>query len=156
MRPRTVFFAAALALAFVETFVVVSEPFWIIEFFRPASASDVNSIVSGFNVASLVVDPVVVFLVMFSLGRRLAATVELPSVLVWVLLGAVIGTYGCLAGITAHAYLTGLLQPFIPQLTLDLLYDAFGALRLSLVAFASLTFAYFVSRSRAEPVQIVP
>ena len=154
--PKAIFFAAALALAFLETFVVVSEPFWIIEFFKPATSSDVNSIVTGFTLASLIVDPALTFFIMFSLGRRLAAAVELPSVLLWILVGSVAGTYGCLGVISVYADAVGLFQAFENQLTMDLLYDPFGSLRISLVGFASLAFAYFVSRSHAATDQIAP
>ncbi len=156
MKPKTMLFLAALALGVVDTFVVASEPFWILQFFKPTTSADVNSIVFWFSIASLVIDPAATFLVMFALGFKMAESLEFPSSLFPLLLGAVVGTYTSLAAITAYSWYAGLFQAFIPQLGNDLLYDAFGAFRLALVAFASLAFAYFVRRGSVRADQIVP
>ncbi len=156
MKPKTILFLVASALAIVDTFVVASEPFWIVQLFKPSTSADVNSIVMWFTIAALLVDPAATFVIMFALGSRLAETLEFPSSLFPLLLGAVVGTYSCLAAITAYSWYTGLFQAFIPQLGNDLLYDAFGAFRLALVAFASLAFAYFVRRGSVRADQIVP
>ncbi len=154
MRFRSSLLAVALILGMAETFIVASEPFWIIQFFRPTSPADVNNIVEGFNIASLLVDPALVFMVMFMLGRDMDLAGDFSRTMGSLLVGTVVGTYLCLAAVAVYAYWQGLLGAFEHQLGLDLLYDAFGAFRLSLVAFAGLALSYLaVRRPQTPPIE---
>ncbi len=154
MRLRASLLAAALTLGLIETFIVASEPFWIIQFFKPTTPTDINNIVEGFNIASLLVDPALVFLIMFLMGKSMDPAGDFSRTMGSLLLGAVVGTYISLAALAVYAYWQGLFGAFEHQLWLDLLYDAFGAFRLSLVAFAGLAISYLaVRRPQPSPVQ---
>jgi len=146
LRFRGSIFLAGFLFGLTETFVVASQPFWVIEFFKPVTQSSLNSIAEGFTIASLLIDPVAVFFAMFLMGGRFDMRLDFGPVLLSFLAGTVIGTYTCLLLISGYALSAGLWQPFEPQFELDLLYDAFGALRLALVGFSWLAFAYFARR----------
>ena len=52
-------FFAGFFFGLIETFVVASQPFWVIEF-KPATQSTLNLIGEGFTITSLLIDPLVV------------------------------------------------------------------------------------------------
>jgi hypothetical protein len=140
-------FFVGFVFGLTETFIVASQPFWVIEFFKPITQSSLNSIGEGFTISSLLVDPVAVFLAMFFLGGRFDVSLDFGSALLSFLGGTVLGTYTCLLLISGYALSASLWQPFEPQFVLDLLYDGLGALRMALVGFSGLALAYFARRS---------
>ena len=118
------------------------------------SPANVNLVIEGFNVASLLIDPAIVFLVMFLIGKDMDPAGDFSRTIGSLLVGTVVGTYLCLTGVALYAYWVGLFDAFEHQLGLDILYDAFGAFRLSLVAFAGLTISYLsVRRPRTPPIE---
>ncbi len=123
---------------------------------KPSTPAEVNSIVEGFNIASLLVDPALVFLVMFTMGRRVDPAGDFDRTMGSLLVGTVAGTYVCLVAIASYSYSVGLFGAFQNQFELDLLYDAFGALRLSLVGFAGLAISYLIGRRPLTPQATVP
>jgi hypothetical protein len=155
LKLRGSLFFAGFFFGLIETFVVASQPFWVIEFFKPATQSTLNLIGEGFTITSLLIDPVAVFLAMFFMGERFDISFDFSSVLLSFVGGTVLGTYTCLFLISAYALSAGFWQPFEPQFELDLLYDGLGALRIALVGFSGLALAYFsrrhVSATRTSP-----
>ncbi len=156
MKLNGLVFVTGLALGFVETFIVASEPFFLVSSIFPHTEPLLGTLLTVLSVSSLVIDPVIVFLVMFFIGRNSDLPSDFMSIFVSVLCGAFVGTFGCLALLAGYSLVSGLFQILEPPLVGDLLLDGLGAFRMALVAFAGFALAYFIRAQHEVKVKASP
>jgi hypothetical protein len=127
-----------------ETFIFSSEPLLLTLYYRPGSEALYSMIALEFTITSLLIDPFIIFLVMFLIGRGLDPSFDFVSSFVSLFAGALLGTIICLSAITGYLFSVSLLANFEQLLIGDLLVDSLGALRVALVGFGGLALGHFL------------
>jgi hypothetical protein len=147
-------------LGSVET-LAVAAPFLLFDLVFPLAGiaptiDNIELVSTSTALTSLIIDPVVVFLAMFLLGRGLDLRTEYVSVLVSLVVGTLAGTYGCLLLIGAYSTFVGRLSSALPFILTDMVFYGIGAFRLALVGFAGFALAHFVAHSSTAATQTRP
>ena len=147
---------AGFAFGLAETFIVSSQPIWF-QLAQPLTEGTANLIGVTTASVSILVDPVLVFTVLFFMGRSgLNLSDDYLGAFVPLFLGAVLGTAISFAAVSV--YLIFFDSRFIDVTTFienGIFFYGVGTLRLSLVGFAGLAMAHF-SRSRSVGPGPVP
>lgn len=149
---RVALLAAGLVFGVTEIFAVFSTPIWYTLAGSPTE-STLSLITTSTSGIGILVDPIVVFLVMFVLGRNLDLPSAYASAFLTVFAGVAIGT------IASVLPLAVLFAAYVRQIDLFtymleiMIFSSVGALRLSFVAFAGLAPSYL---SRSHPPERIP
>lgn len=144
-----------LLFGLVETFIVDSAIVLVLAF--PVTLARVTWIGPAASAISLVVDPLVVFAVMFLLGRRVDFTRGYFGTFLQFFAGVLAGTMLMFLSVTAYLIIT---VPGAVDITTyignGVFYYGLGSFRLSLVGFAGLAMAHFSRRPSVGPGLVPP
>jgi hypothetical protein len=110
------------------------------------TSDSIGEISTTLSLIPFAIDPLIAFLAMFFLGRRLDLSSVFARTFAVLLFGTTVGTFGYLLSVAIYAVRIGAFSGIQAVFAGDLVFVAFGTVRLTLVSFAGLAVAYFTSR----------
>lgn len=143
---------AVFVLAVLQTFILVSQPLWFRFLFSTLglaiNTENVQFLSTVLTIGSLLLEPVATFLVMYAIGLTADLGSAPTSYLSGLLVGALAGTFGCVAAMTVYYIHIGEGSILGGSYLASLTSYGIGAFRMALVAFAGLALAHFTRPMR--------
>lgn len=157
MESRRKSVVAVFVLAVLQTFILVSQPLWFRFLFStlglPVNSENVQALSTVLTIASLLLEPVATFLIMYTIGMAADLGSAPTSYLSGLLIGALTGTFGCVAAMTGYYVYIGQGSIFGGSYLSSLTFYGIGAFRMALVAFAGLALAHFARPMKPKGLQ---
>jgi hypothetical protein len=144
-----------IVLGSVETSLVATPGLWYLQLLTLLgyTSYDFGAISTTLSLAQFAIDPIIAFLAMFFLGRRFDMSLIFARAFAVLLFGTTVGTFGYLLSAAIYAVRIGAFSGIQAVFFGDLVFVAFGTVRLTLVCFAGLAAAYFTSHAPKAEIQ---
>jgi hypothetical protein len=148
-------FVISAVLGYVETSIVATPGLWYLQLLTwfGDTSYDLSAISTTLSLAPFAIDPAIGFVAMFLIGRRFDLSFVFARTFTVLLFGTTVGTFGYLLSVAVYAVGIGAFSDIQTGFTGDLVFVAFGTVRLTLVGFAGLAAAYFTSHHPKAEIQ---